>query len=258
MPKLYCRFRKRFECCFRKKEDLCSWKERWKCANWLEGFTILSPSILLLTSRISEQLVIWMPYYKPFTVIMLFVKLCSIGKEPQTRYETLFSSQYELTNWIFRMRFAINYKSYLRDCNFWIEPYSILDLLLLQWELPAEFNKMRKSMFWLLILRSRFLIFFLLLRYRFFKFLMQHVEDVFKRSEEFDTGLPISSKNFISYQYEGLCSNVMKCSKCKNSVEKESNFLELLVSLNDDEKYDVLQNSIKEYIGVELLRDDNR
>lgn len=87
---------------------------------------------------------------------------------------------------------------------------------------------------------------------------MQHIEEVFRRSEEFYTGLPVSSKKFIPYQYEGLCVNFMKCTKCKTCVEKESNFLELLVSLNDDEKHDVLQNSIKEYIGVELLREDNK
>jgi ubiquitin C-terminal hydrolase len=91
----------------------------------------------------------------------------------------------------------------------------------------------------------------------FFKFLMSHVEEVFKNAEPFETGLPVQSKNFIPYQYEGLCENYMKCSSCKTASGKESNFLEILVSLND-EKCDVLQSSIKEYIGVELLREDNR
>jgi ubiquitin carboxyl-terminal hydrolase 48 len=86
---------------------------------------------------------------------------------------------------------------------------------------------------------------------------MSHIEEVFKRSEEFDTCMPVSSKQFISFQYEGMCENFMKCSTCKTTSEKESGFLELLVSLNDD-KYDILQNSIMEYIGVELLREDNR
>jgi len=91
----------------------------------------------------------------------------------------------------------------------------------------------------------------------FFKFLMSHVEEVFKNSEPFETTLPVPSKNFVSHQYEGSCENHMKCSTCKTSSGRESNFLEILINLTDD-KSDILQNSIKEYIGVDLLREDNK